>query len=174
MYWTPEGTPITALEFVKKMFNDLPQFFENEDQLREIWSSPDTREKLLADLSEAGYDEEKLDGMKDLIDAKDSDVYDVLAYVAYESETHTRAQRAASATPAIRAAFADQKQLEFIDFILEKYVKDGVSELAKSKMNSLVTLKYDNVHDAISVLGSTSVIKETFVGFQKYLYQPAE
>ena len=62
MYWTPEGTPITALEFVKKMFNDLPQFFENEDQLREIWSSPDTREKLLADLSEAGYDEEKLDG----------------------------------------------------------------------------------------------------------------
>ena len=174
MYWTPEGTPITALEFVKKMFNDLPQFFEDEDQLREIWSSPDTREKLLADLSEAGYDEEKLDGMKDLIDAKDSDVYDVLAYVAYESEIHTRAQRAASATPAIRAAFADQKQLEFIDFILEKYVKDGVSELAKSKMNSLVTLKYDNVHDAISVLGSTSVIKETFVGFQKYLYQPAE
>ena len=174
MYWTPEGTPITALEFVKKMFNDLPQFFENEDQLREIWSSPDTREKLLADLSEAGYDEEKLDGMKDLIDAKDSDVYDVLAYVAYESEIHTRAQRAASATPAIREAFADQKQLEFIDFILEKYIEDGVSELAKSKMNSLVTLKYDNVHDAISVLGSTSVIKETFVGFQKYLYQSAE
>lgn len=156
------------------MFNDLPQFFENEEQLREIWSSPDTREKLLADLSEAGYDEEKLDGMKDLIDAKDSDVYDVLAYVAYESETHTRVHRATSARPAIREAFADQKQLEFIDFILEKYIEDGVSELAKSKMNSLVTLKYDNVHDAISVLGSTSVIKETFVGFQKYLYQSAE
>ena len=171
MYWTPEGTPITALEFVKKMFNDLPQFFEDEDQLREIWSSPDTREKLLADLSEAGYDEEKLDGMKDLIDAKDSDVYDVLAYVAYESETHTRAQRATSARPAIREAFADHKQLEFIDFILDKYVEDGVKELATHNIKSLATLKYDSVTDAAAILGSASVIKETFVGFQKYLYQ---
>ena len=66
------------------MFEDLPRFFDNEDQLPEIWSSPKTREKLLADLSEAGYDDETLDGMKDLIDARDSDVYDVLAYVAYD------------------------------------------------------------------------------------------
>ena len=110
---------------------------------------------MLADLSEVGYDEEKLDSMKDLIDAKDSGVYGVLAYVACESKTHTLAKRAASATPAIREAFADQKQLAFIDFILEKYAEDGVSELAKSKIDSLVTLKYDNVHHAISVLGST-------------------
>jgi type I restriction enzyme R subunit len=170
MYWSPDGKPITAKEFVERMFDDLPQFFENEDQLREIWSTPDTREKLLADLAEAGYDKEKLDGMKDLIDARDSDVYDVLAYVAYAAETHTRTERATQAGPAIREAFTDIKQQEFIEFILEKYVEDGVTELAKSKMNSLVTLKYDNVHDAMSVLGSTSVIKETFVGFQKYLY----
>lgn len=31
--------------------------------------------------------------MKDLIDAKDSDVYDVLAYAAYAAETITRQQR---------------------------------------------------------------------------------
>ena len=66
MYWSPDGKPITAREFVERMFDDLPQFFEDEDQLREIWSNPDTREKLLADLSEAGYDEEKLEGMKGL------------------------------------------------------------------------------------------------------------
>ena len=170
MYWSPEGKPITAKEFIQKMFEDLPTFFENEDQLREIWSSPNTREKLLADLSEAGYDDEKLDGMKDLIDARDSDVYDVLAYVAYEAETHTRAERAETAKPAIREAFADHKQLEFIDFILEKYVEDGVHELAPGKIKSLVTLKYDTVNDAAAILGSTGVIKETFVGFQKYLY----
>ena len=46
------------------------RFFENEDQLREIWSDPNTRDKLLEDLSEAGYDAEKLDGMKDLIGAR--------------------------------------------------------------------------------------------------------
>jgi len=170
MYWSAEGKPITAKEFVERMFDDLPQFFENEDQLREIWSNPNTREKLLEDLSEAGYDEEKLDSMKDLIDAKHSDVYDVLAYVAYAAETHTRTERAVTAKPLIANAFADHKQLEFIEFVLDKYVKDGVRELATSKMESLAMLKYNTINDATAVLGSPRVIRETFVGFQKYLY----
>jgi len=60
--------------------------------LREIWRDPTTRERLLSDLSEAGYDAEKLDSMKELIDAKDSDAYDVLAFVAYAVETRTLIQ----------------------------------------------------------------------------------
>ena len=105
---------------------------------------------------------------------RSTDCQTELAYVAYESEIHTRAQRAASATPAIREAFADQKQLEFIDFILDKYVQDGVKELEIQNIKSLATLKYHSVTDAATVLGSASVIKETFVGFQKYLYQSME
>ena len=170
MYWNSKGAPITAKEFLERMFDDLPQFFENEDQLREIWSKPITREKLLDELSEAGYDEEKLERMKWLIDAKQSDVYDVLAYVAYATETHTRAERALTAKPLIAKAFSDYKQLDFIDFILDQYVQDGVRELATSKMKSLVTLKYNTLNDAAIELGSTTVIRETFVGFQKYLY----
>lgn len=171
MYWSPDGKPITAKEFVERMFDDLPQFFEDEEQLREIWGNPTTREKLLADLSEAGYDEEKLEGMKGLIDAKDSDVYDVLAYVAYAAEIHTRAERVSAAKPAIAQAFSDYKQMEFIGFILEKYIEHGVKELAPSKIKSQVVLKYNTINDAASILGSTSVIKETFLGFQKYLYE---
>ena len=170
MYWSSDGKPITGKEFLERMFDDLPQFFENEDQLRAIWSHPETRENLLANLREAGYDDEKLDGMKDLIDAKDSDVYDVLANVAYARQIRTRTDRVNQAVPAIKEAFTDINQLEFIEFVLEKYVEDGVKELAKSKMNSLVKLKYDNAHDAVAVLGSPGIIKETFAGFQKYLY----
>jgi type I restriction enzyme R subunit len=170
MYWSPDGKPITAKEFVERMFDDLPQFFENEDQLREIWSNPTTREKLLEDLSEAGYDQEKLEGMKDLIDAKHSDVYDVLAYVAYAAEIHTRTERVTAAKPAIADAFSDCKQREFIGFILDKYIEDGVRELAPSKIKTLVALKYNTVNDAAAELGSVATVKETFVGFQKYLY----
>jgi len=173
MYWSPDGKPMTAREFVERMFDDLPQFFENEDQLRDIWSDPDTREKLLADLAEAGYDEEKLDGMKDLIDAKHSDVYDVLAYVAYAAETYTRTERTISAKSAIVKAFTDDKQIEFIDFILVKYIQDGVKELSTSKMQSLIALKYNTINDASVQLGSPKAIRETFVGFQKYLYLSA-
>ena len=171
MYWDASGTPITAKEFIERMFEDLPQFFEDEDQLRRIWGNPSTREKLLEDLSEAGYDEEKLEGMKDLIDAKHSDVYDVLAYVAYDAETRTRTERVVESKLAINTAFTDHKQLEFIEFILDKYIEDGVKELSTSKMKDLVKLKYNTTSDAAAALGSTKAIRETFVNFQQYLYQ---
>ncbi|MDP2244822.1 EcoAI/FtnUII family type I restriction enzme subunit R [Pseudomonas sp.] len=171
MYWSPDGKPITAKEFVERLFDDLPRFFENEDQLRQIWSDPTTREKLQFDLSEAGYDEETLDSMKDLIDAKDSDVYDVLAYVAYAAETHTRKERADMAKPAINHAFVDQKQQDFIDFVLSKYIEDGVAELSPKKMKVLLELKYNTIRDATSVIGSPDVINKTFVGFQRFLYE---
>jgi len=172
MYWSAEGKPITAKEFIERMFGDLPQFFGNEDELRAIWSDPDTRDKLLVDLAEAGYDKQKLEAMKDLIEARDSDVYDVLAHVAYAAETQTRQQRVDHAKPFIQTAFADDKQQEFIDFILSRYVIDGVEELSAKKMKDLLELKYHSLHDASHYFGSTSVIRETFVNCQKYLYQP--
>lgn len=172
LYWSPDGTPITAREFIERLFADLPRFFGDEDQLREIWADPTTREKLLNDLAEEGYDAERLDAMNDLIDAKDSDVYDVLAYVAYSAETKTRRQRAQSARSGIASAYASSKQQEFINFILDRYVRDGVGELAPSKMRSLIELKYATISDATQQLGSPLMIRETFVGFQKYLYQP--
>ena len=173
MYWSSDGAPITANEFMQRMFDDLPRFFENEDQLRELWSDPSTREKLLIDLAEAGYDNEKLDSMKALIDAQDSDVYDVLAYVAYAAETFTRQERVQGAKPAITQAFTDYKQQEFIDFILSKYVEDGVGELAANKMRSLIELKYNTINDAAAEFGSPAIIRDTFMGFQKYLYEQA-
>jgi len=171
MYWSPEGKPITAKEFVERMFDDLPQFFKDEEQLRQIWSDPTTREKLLDDLAEAGYDEEKLESMKGLIDAKDSDVYDVLAFVAYAAETHTRRERVENAKPGIAREFANYKQQQFIHFILDKYLEDGVRELSAHKMRSLIELKYNTISDAAAELGPPAVIRETFIGFQKYLYE---
>jgi type I restriction enzyme R subunit len=171
MYWNSDGTPVTAKEFLERMFDDLPQFFENEDQLREIWSDPDTREKLLLDLAEAGYDDEKLDSMKELIDARDSDVYDVLAYVAYAIETRTRLQRVTQSKLVINQHFTEYHQQAFINFILERYINDGVTELSVKKMKSLVELKYNSINDAAIEFGSPKVIREVFVGFQQYLYR---
>lgn len=171
MYWSSEGRPITAKEFVERMFNDLPQFFIDEEQLRQIWSDPTTREKLLEGLAEAGYDEEKLESMKELIEARNSDVYDVLAFVAYAAEPHSREARVQRARPEIAKHFNNYKQLEFINFVLEKYVQDGVGELSTSKLRSLIELKYNTISDAAREFGSPAAIRETFIGFQKHLYQ---
>ncbi|WP_299081111.1 EcoAI/FtnUII family type I restriction enzme subunit R [uncultured Paraglaciecola sp.] len=170
LFMGPNGDMLTAHQFVEQLFGELPRFFGNEEELRQIWSNPSTREKLLADLHEAGYDDEKLDSMKDIIDAKDSDVYDLLAFVAYARETHTRKERVATAKPGISSEFTS-KQIEFIEFILDKYIEDGVQELAAKKMRSLVELKYNTINDAAAEFGSPLAIRETFVGFQKYLYE---
>jgi type I restriction enzyme R subunit len=171
MYWSPEGKPITAREFVERMFEDLPQFFKDEDELRHIWQNPDTREKLLQELSEAGYDHDKLSSMQRLIEAENSDIYDVLAYIAYNAAVLTRVERAEHAKPKINQLFQDNKQQEFIDFILSKYIADGEEELSPKKMRTLLELKYHTVSDAAVLFGSTAKIRDTFVNFQKYLYQ---
>ncbi|MEA1990248.1 MAG: type I restriction-modification enzyme R subunit C-terminal domain-containing protein, partial [Pseudomonadota bacterium] len=171
MYWSAEGKPITAKEFIERMFDDLPRFFENEDQLRDIWSDPTTRDKLLKDLAEAGYDKKLLDSMKELIDAKDSDVYDVLAYIAYAIETMTRHQRVEKALPSIEAQFDDPKQREFLDFVLKQYDQQGIEQLSTENMGKLLELKYQSLPDAVSHLGSPKVIRESFIGCQKYLYE---
>jgi type I restriction enzyme R subunit len=173
MYWSPEGKPITAREFVGRMFHDLPQFFKNEDELREIWQNPDAREKLLQELSEAGYDHDKLISIQRLIEAENSDIYDVLAYIAYNTEVLTRSERVEHAKPDINQLFQDTKQQDFIGFILSKYVTDGVEELSPKKMRTLLELKYHTVSDAAALFGSTAKIRETFISFQKYLYQGA-
>lgn len=132
MYWNEDGRPITDKTFVERLYDDLPQFFENEDQLREIWGDPITREKLMQGLSEAGYDHEKLEGMQALIDAKNSDVYDVLKYVAFASEIRSRKERVNLAKPVIGKLY-DHKQQEFINLILKCYIEDGIDELAAEK-----------------------------------------
>ena len=170
MYWSPEGKPITAREFVERMFDDLPQFFKDEDELRAIWQNPDTREKLLNELSNAGYDHDKLNSMQRLIDAENSDIYDVLAYIAYNADIKTRIERTEIAKPLIKSHFSDDKQQDFIDFILSKYIEDGVDELSPNKMRTLLELKYHTVSDAAALFGSPAKIRETFVNFQKYLY----
>lgn len=169
LFMGPNGDMLTAHQFIEQLFGELPRFFGNEEELRSIWSEPSTREKLLAELLEAGYDDDKLDSMKEIIDAKDSDVYDLLAYVAYARETHTRTERVANAKQNIVKEYT-YKQVEFIDFILEKYIEEGVQELAPIKMRSLVELKYNTISDAAAEFGSPLAIRDTFVGFQKYLY----
>ena len=48
----------------------------------------------------------------------------------------------------------------------------GVSELGTEKLAPLLRLKYNNaIADAIADLGEPDQIRDTFAGFQKYLYQ---
>jgi type I restriction enzyme R subunit len=170
-FWGADGKPMSSAQFLESLFGVLPEFFKDEDQLREIWSNPETRKKLLDGLSEKGFNKEVLAEMQRIIDAENSDLFDVLAHVAFALQPLTRLNRVNHAKDNIHQHFAD-KQSAFVDFVLGQYIKQGVNELSQEKLKDLLGLKYQSIHDATSELGSTSEIRQLFVNFQKYLYQP--
>jgi len=161
---------MSAAQFVEHLYGQVPELFKNEDELREIWSRPDTRQKLLEQLEEKGFGKTQFDEMKAIVDAEDSDVYDVLAFVAFAFPTITRMERVDAHKGKIFPHY-DYKQQEFIDFVLGQYIREGVDELAIDKLANLLELKYHNVNDAVAELGTPANIREVFVGFQQYLYQ---
>ena len=170
-FWSADGRPMSALQFLESLFGTLPDFFSNEEELRSIWSVPETRKALLAGLAERGFTDEALAEMQAVIDAENSDLFDVLAYVAFALPPLRRADRADHARQAVHVHFS-QKQQTFLDFVLSQYVKEGVNELATEKLTPLLKLKYNNaIADAAADLGDASKIRGLFVGFQKYLYQ---
>jgi len=167
-FWSPDGRPISAEEFLRSLFGALPELFKSEDELRTIWSKPDTRKKLLEELSEKGFAKQQLTEFQKILNAENSDLYDVLAYIAFHSDIIERAERADKAK--IHLIDYDPKQQEFLDFVLNQYVKQGVDELDDSKIGDLLVLKYHAIADAKKELGDIASIRNTFIGFQTYLY----
>jgi type I restriction enzyme R subunit len=131
-FFHPDGTPISAQQFMELLFGKLPEFFKSEDELRALWSAPDTREKLLQGLAEKGFGFEQLYEMQKLIEAERSDLFDVLTYVAYAQAPITRAERAARAKDVINTQF-NTKQQVFLDFVLSHYIRVGVEELDQAQ-----------------------------------------
>jgi type I restriction enzyme R subunit len=169
-FWSPDGTPISAKQFLEGLYGALPDLFKDEDELRALWSDPATRRKLLDGLGERGFSKDMLGEMQRVIDAEKSDLFDVLAYIAFARPPLSREARAETARGEIQTAF-DDKQQGFLDFVLSQYVKEGVDELDQEKLPPLLNLKYGALADAIADLGDPEKIRQAFVGFQKYLYR---
>lgn len=170
-FWHPDGTPMSAQQFMEMLFGKLPDFFQSEAELRKLWSAPDTRAKLLQGLAEKGFGHDQLAEMQKIIDAEKSDLFDVLAYVAYAMAPLTRAERADHARVYINSAFST-KQQAFLEFVLQHYVAVGVEELGQEKLTPLLRLKYHNsISDAVADLGEPEQIGQVFAGFQRHLYE---
>ena len=170
-FWSPDGTPMSAAQFVERLFGELPELFKDEDELRALWGRPDTRNALLEGLADKGYGDEQLTAIRGMIEAEHSDLYDVLAYIAFARAPISRAERVSTHKSRIFTRY-DAKQQEFLDFVLAQYVKEGVGELDQAKLPHLIELKYDAVSDAVAELGSAAQIRDVFIGFQEHLYAP--
>ncbi len=155
-----------AAELVGK----LPGLFNDEDELRTLWGQPNTRKALLDGLAEKGFGEEQLAEARSMINAENSDVFDVLAYIAFALSPISREERVDTHKGEILTNH-EEKQQAFLEFVLGEYIKEGVGELDLAKLPGLLELKYGNAYDAAEQLGGAQLLRETFVGFQEHLYK---
>jgi type I restriction enzyme R subunit len=168
-FWSADGKPISAEEFLHNMFGVLPSLFKDENELRAIWSNPQTRKAFLDKLGDLGYGKDQLESIQKIINAENSDLFDVLGYIAFALQPITRAERIQNTKYDILDGL-DEKHREFIEFVLAKYQERGVEELDEEKLPQLLNLKYHAISDAERTLGGVELIRSNFFDLQKRLY----
>ena len=171
MFWGPDGVPVSAEEFLRMMFGKLPEFFADEAELREKWSSPTTRRELLNQMADQGYGEDVLKQIRSLIDADDCDLLDVLEYIAYQKIPVNRAARVRHAK--FYTGQQTPEQVAFIQYLVSVYVKAGIDELEADRLPKLMANKYGTIVEGTTALGGIEQARGTFYNFQRSLYQQA-
>jgi len=169
-FWSADGSPISAEEFLNNLFGELPRLFHDEAELRKLWGNPVTRKTLLQKLEEAGFSNDNLRTLQQLVDMEKSDLYDVLEYVFNTNYIPiTREARVSAARSGI-FALLNENQRDFITFVLQRYIEAGIEELEQDKLPILLRNKYHSLPDAVEALGDLDGISKMFLEFQKHLY----
>jgi type I restriction enzyme R subunit len=170
-FYSVDGKVITLSDFVRSLFDKLPEFFKTEEELRSIWSSPETRRVLLDQLRESGFPRENLEAIQKLVNAENSDIFDLLEYVRFQFKPIERSVRALRSRKEMEDSY-DAKTLDFVDFLVGQYTQSGVEELDENKLPILLEIKYKDIYEGTSMLGGVIRAREVFLEFQKNLYLP--
>lgn len=173
-YIDEHGKPVSATDFLKNLIGKLPEFYKDEAQLRSLRANPETRESLLTKLSHLGIDSEQLESLKRMFEADDSDIFDILAHISFNSNIKKRVERVAYVknTQIVFDHYENLKAQEFLDFILEQYAEHGIFELQKNNLSKLIDLsKQWSVSDMVTVFGGENKLKTAYYELQEGLFR---
>lgn len=130
---------LSSEEFLQKIVWELPKFYKDEHQLRMLWSNPETRDELLVGLSHIWLDTEQLEDLKNIFEAENSDVYDILAHLSFDSNIKYRSERSIYGEEVVDK-YDSFKAREFLEFLLALYVKNWILEFRKDWLASKIKL----------------------------------
>lgn len=156
-YIDENGKPLSVQEFVERLISQLPGLFTSVEELRQIWSDPDERETLLGKLVQAGFDKEQLATLRRMFEAEECDIFDLLAFLAFEQPMATRKARAnqVRTNSAFFKQYQQEKAQQFLHFVLNRYEQTGSTELSRERLPALIEL---------SDLGTTKEASNAFGG----------
>lgn len=143
---------------------DLETILETIDDLQ------DEASEVMLKLERSGFPEDKLEQMRRILQLEQCDMLDVLAFLAYETTPIERQRRAEILREDMLKELSKQQQ-DFIDFILDMYVRNGFKELGMEKLATLIDMKYHTIADAKRQLQmDPKGMRDFFLGMQKNLY----
>ncbi|WP_456305073.1 EcoAI/FtnUII family type I restriction enzme subunit R [Aeromonas simiae] len=173
-YIDENGKPLTVQEFVERLITQLPGLFKSVEELRQIWSDPDERETLLGKLVQAGFDKEQLATLRRMFEAEECDIFDLLAFLAFEQPMATRKARAdqVRTNSAFFNQYQQEKAQQFLHFVLNRYEQTGSTELSRERLPALIELSgLGTVKDASTAFGGKpAYLLAAFKQLQQQLY----
>ena len=176
-YIDETGRPLSAQQFVERLMFKLPGLFSSAEELRETWSDPDKREVLIQQLAQTGFDAEQLATLRRMFEAEACDLFDLLAFLAFEQPMETRRVRAETtrANNTFFNQFEQQPARDFLHFVLNRYEETGVSELARDRIPGLIELSgLGTTRDASRAFGGSAAnVLTAFRQLQYELYHCA-
>ena len=170
-YVGDDGRPLKTDEYLELLIGILGKFYNDEQGLRDIWSNPSHRKDLLNKLKEMNIDESQLEDLKEIFEAVNSDIYDVLAHLSFNLDIKTRNERAmAVENSTFIEKYHNEKAKDFIEFILEKYKKYGFKELEENKLSTLIEQSGFDKKDLMTSFGEFK-IRDEYFELQREIYR---
>ena len=123
----------------------------------------------LGQLLDRDYDQDRLDDVRRLVDAPDSDLFDVLGYILFTLSPKTRKNRADSVRRRGIVDF-DGELKALLLAILKSYETNGENELATTKLAQYLTARYGSVSKSKATLGELSGVSEAYRRLQSKSY----
>ena len=168
-----DGVPLKTDKYLELLIGILGEFYNDEEGLRAIWSSPKNRKEMLRKLSNMQIDASQLNDLKVIFEAENSDIYDVLAHISFNMDIKTRSERVLAVENSdFVEKYHAEKAKEFIEFILERYKKDGVQELDEDKLGKLVDLSgLGSVREVAQNFGGIPQMRDEYFELQREIYR---
>ena len=174
-FYSKKNNLISAEEFIQELFDtcQLPDVIGDENKLKELWITSESRNLLLEKLKEFGFELGAIEEIGRLINSNDADVYDILEFIAFNSTNLSRPiskKERVEKTSSKLLENLNEDQSAFIKFLIERYLDEGVESINENNLSTLLKLKYESITKAEEVLGEIRSIKNLFLNFQNNLY----
>ena len=164
------GKHLSSEAFLERIVGELPQFYKDEHQLRELWSKPETRQELLDNLAKLGIEQEQLDDLKTMFHAENSDIFDILAHLSFDRDIKYRAERRQYAE-SVLTHYESLKAREFLEFLLALYVKQGILDFRRDSLASKIALfNRGQAREIASEFGGMDELVDAYYEVQRSLY----